>query len=92
MISLGGFDLILDPSQSKNSKGSFTNYIDKILPILDQLTIPCWHLWRNSYPEIRENLHTIEISITNYFVLPLIKSIFYNKYTLLHAINTYFEA
>ena len=24
-------------------KGAFTNYVDKILPIIDRLSIPCWH-------------------------------------------------
>ena len=29
--------------------GVLTNYVDNILPIIDHLPTPCWHLWRNSF-------------------------------------------
>ena len=47
-------------------KGAFTNYVDNILSIIDHLPTPCWHLWRNSFTETRENLHAIVISSTTY--------------------------
>ena len=46
-----------------HGKGAFRNYVDKILPIIDHLVTPCWHLWRNSFSEIRGNLHTVDIYI-----------------------------
>ena len=39
------------------SKGTFTNYIHKILLIIDHL--PTWHLWRNSFTGIRKSLHLL---------------------------------
>ena len=41
-------------------KGSFTDYVDKILPIIDHL--PECHLWQNFCNDIGENLHTVHIS------------------------------
>ena len=46
------------------TKGGFTNHVDNIL-CNDHLPTHCWHLWRNFFTEIRENL----IFITTY-VLP----------------------
>ena len=45
---------------------AFTKYVDKILPIIDHLPTHCWHLWKNLFSEIRENLHIIDISSTTY--------------------------
>ena len=45
------------------SKVSFFNYVYYILPIIDHLPTPSWHL---SFNVIRENLHTINISSTTY--------------------------
>ena len=36
------------------NKGALKNYVDKILPIIDHLPNPCWHLWRNFFTEIKE--------------------------------------
>ena len=47
-------------------KGAFTNYVDNILPIIDHLPTPCWHLWRNYFSKISENLHTAVISSVTY--------------------------
>ena len=49
-----------------HEKGAFRHYVDKSLPIIDHLVTPCWHLWRNSFSEIRGNLHTVDISSTTY--------------------------
>ena len=39
----------------KSSKGAFKNYVDKIfLPIINHLPNLCWHLWRNTFTEIRK--------------------------------------
>jgi hypothetical protein len=46
---------------------AFSNYVEKILPIIDHLPTPCWHCWRNSFAfVIRENTHTVDISSTPY--------------------------
>ena len=47
-------------------KGAFTNYVDMILNTIDHLPTPCWHLWRNSFSELRENLYKVDISSTTY--------------------------
>ena len=68
--SLGGFfpisNFLFKICMAKTSdcwgrlgKGAFTNYVDKNLPIIDHLPTPCWHLWGNSFTEIRETLHTV---------------------------------
>ena len=44
-------------SWSKCNKGSFFNYVDQILPVLDHLPTPCWHWQRNS-----EFLHLLLLS------------------------------
>ena len=36
------------------NNGALKNYVDKILPIIDHLPNPCWHLWRNFFTEIKE--------------------------------------
>ena len=46
-------------------KGAFTNYVDKILLISDHLPTSYWHLCRNSFTGMRENLHKVDISSTN---------------------------
>ena len=44
-------------------KGTFTNYVEKILPLIDhQPAYSCWHFWRNFFTDIGENLHTFDIS------------------------------
>ena len=45
-------------------KGSFTNYVDKIFPIIEDLSTPCWHLWTNSFAEIWQTLHTVDMPPT----------------------------
>ena len=52
--------------KSKSCKGSFFNYVDQILPVIDHLPTSGWHWWSNSFNVIRENLHTIDISSTTY--------------------------
>ena len=47
-------------------RGAFTNYVDMILPVIDHLPTPCWHLRRNSFTEIRENLYIVDISTATY--------------------------
>ena len=34
--------------------------VDKILPIIDPLSTPCWHFCKNYFTELRENLHTVD--------------------------------
>ena len=46
--------------------GAFFNYVDKILAFFDHLPTPGWHLWRNPFTVIRENLYTVDISSTTY--------------------------
>ena len=53
------------PTTYKRQNWAFSNYVDKILPIID-LPIPCRHLWQNSFTVLGKNLHTVEISSTNY--------------------------
>ena len=36
-------------SSTRYVKAAFTNYVDKILPNIDRLPTPCWHLWQNCY-------------------------------------------
>ena len=45
-------------------RGSFTNYVDKILVFfgLPGVPTPSWHLWRNSFTLIVENLQIVDIS------------------------------
>ena len=70
----------------KRAKGAFTNYVNKILPIIDHLPTPCWHLWRNSFTVIRKNLHTVDISRTTY--LPrLVNVVCKHPLTWLFCIN-----
>ena len=46
-------------------EGSFTNYVNKILPKIDHLPTPYWHTWRNSFTEIfKGNLHTVDLFST----------------------------
>ena len=47
-------------------RGAFTNYVDIILPVIDHLPTPCWHLRRNSLTEIRKNLYIVDISTATY--------------------------
>ena len=56
------------PVCTQPAKGSFTNYVDKVLPNIDHLTTPCWHLWLNSFTGIVENMHTTDISATPYLI------------------------
>ena len=54
-------------------KGVFLNYVDKILPIIDHIPTPCWHLRRNYFTVVffgRGNLATLYISITTYSRVP----------------------
>ena len=51
----------LDVARATLGAGAFTNYGDKILPIIDNLPTPCWHLGRNSFTEIRKILYTVDI-------------------------------
>ena len=46
--------------------GSFFNYINQILPNIDNQPTPCWHWWRNCITDISENLHTVDISSATY--------------------------
>ena len=48
----------------KLAKGAFFNYVDKILAFFDHLATPGWHVWRNSFIDIKKNLHTVDISST----------------------------
>ena len=50
------------------AKGSFTNYVDKVLPNIDHLPTLCWNLWLNSFTGIGENMHTVDISSTPYLI------------------------
>ena len=43
-------------------KGSFFNYVDQILPIIEQLPTREWHGWRNSFTVKTENLLIDDIS------------------------------
>ena len=55
----------------------FTNYVDNILPIIDHIPEPFWHLRRNVFTEIMENLQSVEISSTIY--LPSLFNIVYER-------------
>ena len=46
--------------------GSFWNYYDQNLPIIDHPPTPSWHKWTNSITHVRENMYTIGIFSATY--------------------------
>ena len=62
-------------------KGAFTNYVDKILPIIDHLS---WYYWWNYFTVKGENLHTVDIFSTTYTYLhSLVNLVFERPLTFL---------
>ena len=51
-------------AQTNFGMGTFINYVDKILTIIVHLPTPV-HIWEGIllHTEVRENLHTVDISI-----------------------------